>query len=817
MSPRASYRFQFHSDFTFAEAEALVPYLERLGVSHVYASPVTTAAPGSMHGYDVVDPTRVDPALGGEEGLASLSAALRARGMGLIIDIVPNHMGVAGNDNAWWNDVLQNGRDSRYAHFFDIDWRRPLLLPLLGAPLPEALENGDIALDASGGEPDLVLYGERRLPLRREDHARARAGLAADDLPALLDHQHYRLAWWRAADDELNWRRFFTINDLAGLRVEDPEVFEESHALYFRLYREGVIDGVRIDHVDGLTDPAGYCRRLRARFDSIRQAARLQDDPAYIVVEKILGPGEGLATDWGVDGTSGYDFMEDVSALLHDPAGAQPLGALWSRFSGRTRDFEEQELQARQDMLDWSFDGQFEACVAAFVALAASSQTTAGLTRGMLRRAIRRMLWVFPVYRTYGTGASAPESDAWVRENVRAKAARFSPPGEDMVVDHILAWLAGEGPGAPALAAVAVQRFQQLSAPIAAKSVEDTAFYRHGLLLSRADVGFDASRFSLSVGAFHRAMIERARDFPRSMLATATHDHKRGEDLRVRLAVLSAIPGLWRDRVERWDDMAGGDASGVVPGDRYMLLQTLYGAWPPGLAPDDRVGLGAYADRIADWQRKMLREAKLHTSWEAPQETYEEACERLSRALLDPSASPEFLADLTGFVDLTAGATLSNMLVQTGLRCMAPGMPDLYQGAELADFSLVDPDNRRPVDFAQREAALDDPDSAAPGLAGGAKIALIRDLLGRRRDNPALFARGAYQPIAVSGDRAGHVLAFRRSHGADSVRCVFALRCADALLGSPDPAPFASWWGDTALEDGTPVARLLAGSPVHVG
>jgi (1->4)-alpha-D-glucan 1-alpha-D-glucosylmutase len=817
MTPRATYRFQFHKDFTFADAEALIPYLDRLGISHVYASPVTTARSGSIHGYDVVDPTRINPELGGEDGFRSLVAALRGRNMGMIIDIVPNHMGIAGGENAWWNDVLRDGPSSRYATFFDIDWNRRLLLPLLGAPLSEALAAGDITVDASGKEPTLVLYGDQYLPIRPEDHETVRAGGGGTDMSALLERQHYRLEWWRTADDDLNWRRFFTINELAGLRIEDRQVFEATHALYFRLYGEGMIDGVRVDHVDGLTDPAGYCRLLRERLDAIDRPDGAPPGPAYIVIEKILGPGEELATDWGVDGTSGYDFMEQVSALLHHPDGERPLGALWRAFSGRQLDFHAEELAARQDMLDWAFDGQLNACVEAFEALAKSSDATASLTRGMLRRAIRRMLWVFSVYRTYGTGDDAPESDAVIRETVRERAARFTPPGEATVVDRVLSWLAGEGPGDRNLAATAVRRFQQLSAPIAAKSVEDTAFYRHGPLLSRTDVGFDAARFSMPVADFHQAMLNRVRDFPRAMLATATHDHKRGEDMRARLAVLSEIPDAARERIERWDDMAGPPAQMVDPADRYMLYQTLFGAWPAGLSGIDRAGLSDFADRVVAWQQKALREAKLRSSWEAPDEAYEAKCETLVRHLLDPSAGAAFLADMQDFVTMTAGATLANMLVQSTLRCTSPGMPDLYQGCELSDFSLVDPDNRRPVDYDLRRAQLGSPDASAPGLAGGAKLALIGKLLSLRRANPALFAEGGYEPVAVEGPRARHVLAFRRRLGSETVLCVTALHCAEALLGGDTAVPDPRWWRDTALEDGTSLAKLLDESPVFVG
>ncbi|MEG3085338.1 malto-oligosyltrehalose synthase [Sphingomonas sp. PB2P12] len=797
-TPRATYRFQFHKDFTFADAEALVPYLDDLGISHLYASPITTARSGSTHGYDVVDPTRINPELGGEPAFRSLVAALRARDMGVIIDIVPNHMGVAGGENAWWNDVLAHGEASEYARYFDIDWREKLVLPILGDPLAETLASGALKVKQVDGRYVLEAYGEHRLPVRDEDQATA----ATDDIAALIDRQHYRLASWRVANDELNWRRFFTINDLAGLRAEDPAVFEATHALYFRLYAEGLIDGVRVDHVDGLTDPAGYCRELRARLDAIERPVDAPPGPAYIVIEKILADGEPLATDWGVDGTSGYDFMAQVTALLHAPAGAEPLGKLWADISGRSADFAPEELRARQELLAWQFDAQMARCVEAFVALARSSPACDGLTTGMLHRAIERLLWVFPVYRTYGTGDAAPAADGAIRETVRERVAEFVPPGEDAVVEQILAWLAGEGPGDATLAADAVRKFQQLSAPIAAKAVEDTAFYRYGRLLSRNDVGFDAARISLDVGAFHAAMTERARDWPSAMLATATHDHKRGEDVRARLAVVSEIADLWRTRVEHWLELAAPHAEGVEPADVYMLLQTLFGAWPAKLAPTDATGLTDYAERIVAWQEKALREAKLRSSWEAPDKTYENRCHDLARTLLDPARSRAFLDDMTAFVARIAAAAEANGLAQVALRYTVPGVPDLYQGTEIADLSLVDPDNRRPVDYAELEAVL--ADEASP------KMALIARALALRREYPAVFANGSYEPIAITGTRADQAVAFSRRHDGVTVRCVIAVRCADRHIAARD------WWADTALASGETLADLLAEETVSI-
>lgn len=835
MIPRATYRLQFHKGFTFADAEALVPYLARLGISHLYASPITTARSGSMHGYDVVDPTRINPELGGEEAFRSLSVALRRQGLGIIIDIVPNHMGFAGGANAWWQDVLAKGEASRYACFFDIDWRRKLLLPLLGESLSAAIENGVIALEEEDGNFFFTAYGKNRFPVRPEDMAELASGepdtvLALYDpageagrtrLRRLLGRQHYQLASWRTANDELNWRRFFTITGLAGLRVEDRGVFEETHALYFRLYGEGLIDGVRIDHIDGLADPAAYCRRLRARFNTIERPAGAPPGPAYIIAEKILGTHERLPGDWEIDGTSGYDFMEEVAALLHEPEGEAPLTALWTEICGRDASFEAEELRARQETLAWKFEGQLRGCVDAFSALADTAREAEDITSGMLRRAIERLLWVFPVYRTYGTGTSAPDTDTEIRTAIRKRVAPLVPPGEAPVTDLILAWLAGEGPGDPAGAKEAVRRFQQLSAPIAAKAVEDKVFYRYGRLLSRNDVGFDAARFASPIADFHTASARRAAAFPHAMLATATHDHKRGEDVRTRLAVLSEVPEEWRKRVGRWQVMNRGLTADIDPADIYMLYQTLFGTWPTDLVASDAGGLAALSERIAAWQKKALREAELRSSWEAPDESYERRCLDLTKALLNPARAAGFLSDLADFVGWTEPAVQANSLVQAALRCLVPGVPDLYQGAELPDLSLVDPDNRRPVDYDLRRNLLAGEDVEASEWAR-MKFALIARLLDHRRNHPQLFANGTYEPVAVRGVRGKHILAFRRRTDEEELVCAVALRCAGALVGGKTIAPPAHWWGDTALDisadalaDGR-AAKLFADGPVFV-
>jgi (1->4)-alpha-D-glucan 1-alpha-D-glucosylmutase len=786
MIPRATYRLQLHAGFTFAEAEGVVPYLAELGISHVYASPITAAASGSTHGYDVIDPTRVNPELGGEEGLLRFVDALKAHGLGLIIDIVPNHMGVAGDENAWWMDVLANGQASEFAPVFDIDWRDKVALPVLGTPLAEGLADGVVKLAPRGDSLGVQLYGGATYPIRADDpifsadREAALADQSPEALTALLDRQHYRLIYWRAANDALNWRRFFSINELAGVRIEDPAVFERTHSLYFDLFARGLIDGVRVDHVDGLTDPAGYCRRLRGRFDAIAP-----DRHAYIVVEKILAADEPFATNWAIEGTSGYDFMRQVSEVIHDPTGQPALNRLWEDVSGRSADFEAEAVPARQDLLAWQFEGQLLACVASFRALA-EAEGRDWITAGMLRRAIERLLWVFPVYRTYATGEGAPDGDAPIREAARDAALPLMPPGEAPVLDRVLAWLAGEST-APDLLAEAVRRFQQLSAPIAAKGVEDTAFYRHGVLLSANDVGFEPGRFACSLTDFHEAMRARAEFYPHAMLATATHDHKRGEDARARLAVLSAVPEVWTDRVSGWLDLATREAESVDPADAYTLLQTLVGAWQEG---ED--GL---LDRVHDWQRKALREAKLRSSWEAPDEGYEARCHDLATLLLEGDGGVRFREEFAAFVAQISAPSLANTLAQTALHLLAPGVPDIYQGCELMDTSMVDPDNRRPVDYARRRDVLGGEESEGEA----AKLRLVAALLALRKESSAL-QEGSYEPLPVTGERAAHVVAFARTHGEKTVMCAVAVRLGAVLLGPKGVVPDPEWWGDTHVE-----------------
>ncbi|QAY77600.1 malto-oligosyltrehalose synthase [Sphingosinicella sp. BN140058] len=836
MTPRATYRIQFHKDFTFADALGLVDYFADLGISHLYASPIATARAGSTHGYDVVDPTRINPELGGEEAFRTLAAALRERGLGIILDIVPNHMAVGGSDNDWWLDVLEKGAESPYARYFDIDWAPAdpeldgkVLAPFLGGPYEEVLASGDLVLDY---EPDkrrlsVLAYGTHRFPIRRDDYPALLAEAGAERLTeavaeelkslydplrdagrerlhALLDRQLHRLAWWRVAGDEINWRRFFEITELAGLRVEDPAVFDAVHALPLRLYAEGLIDGVRVDHVDGLADPTDYCRRLRAALE-IAAASRPVDapaGPAYLVVEKILAEGERLPREWGTDGTSGYDYMNEAAALLHDPAGEAPLSAFWEELSGRPANFAVEEKAARLEILSRSFSGQLDAAVAAFHAVARSDVVTRDVSAGALRRGLTALLSVFPAYRTYGTGDGAVETDATIRASAAERAKVEIGTAEAPVIDLLVGWLAGEGPGDIALRREAVRRFQQLSAPVSAKAVEDTAFYRYGRLLSRTDVGFDPARFAATPEHFARAAVERLETFPHALLATATHDHKRGEDVRARLAVLSEVPERWIETARRW---LARVPEGIDAGDCYQMFQTLVGAWPLGSAEAD------FADRVVAWQTKALREAKLRSSWTHPDEAYEQACEAFVRELL----AGDFAAELRAFVGEIEAAGAVNGIVQAVLRCTVTGVPDCYQGTEHWDFSLVDPDNRRPVDFAARIATL-----AGDGRdwrSGALKQQAIAEALRLRREKPALFAEGRFERVAVTGARADHVFAFLRSHGSDRLLVAVPLRVGAVLHGADAPVFPAQYWSDTEVVvpggEALPAAELFEAAP----
>jgi malto-oligosyltrehalose synthase len=767
-----------------------------------------------MHGYDVIDPTRVNPELGGEEGLRRLMTALRNAGLGMIVDVVPNHM-ATGAGNAWWFDVLKHGQASRYAPYFDIDWeaddeslRGKVLLPVLGKPLREVLAAGEVTLDHDDGGP-IACYFDQRFPI---------AGDEMGDIGILLSKQHYRLAWWRVANDEINWRRFFDINELAGLRMEHEPAFEDVHALIFRLYAEGLIDGVRIDHIDGLSDPADYCRTLRRRLDALapHRPPSAPNERPYIVVEKILLRGETLPVSWETQGTSGYDFMNDVSAVQHDARGEAQLNALWEPVSGRSADFAIEEAAARRHIIARSFSAQLEPCAAAFHRVGVAEG--AEVSRAALRRSLVELLAHFPIYRTYATAGERPPRDRPFLDVAVAGAKRTCLSVDRTAIDRLSGWLAerNRNPDIATMQDRAVTQFQQLSAPIAAKAVEDTAFYRYGRLLSRNDVGFDASRFSTTAAQFHDSVLRRQARFPHAMLATATHDHKRGEDVRARLAALSEHAGEWASAVPRWIEQLAplrrreGDALLPHAGDIAILLQTIAGAWPLDQRIDDDGARKAFAARLAQWQEKALREAKLATDWAVPNENYEAAARELLMSLVTRNAIPALLHDIMTFAEKISAAGAVNGLAQTLLKLTVPGVPDIYQGTEFWDFSLVDPDNRREVDFAARATsfAASSVDGLTKGWRNGRiKQHVIARTLALRRSKPELFATGIYEPLEVRGEFADRVVAFSRRQGAD-VAITIVPRVAAELLQRNEITFRPGAWRDTVVAGVDPQARL---------
>jgi (1->4)-alpha-D-glucan 1-alpha-D-glucosylmutase len=875
---RATQRLQFHKGFTLDDAVPLVPYFASLGISHLYASPLLKARAGSMHGYDVVDPRVINPELGGEPALLRLVSVLREHGMGLILDIVSNHMAVGGADNPWWLDLLEWGRSSPYADFFDIQWHSPdpllvgqLLLPFLSGDYGVVLQAGEIPLrfDAANGAFYIEHY-QHRFPINPTTYAplleaaqhtqlnelaqrfaaldsypqayerarQARTELATlaqqpdiqraiehglkqydsqqpqgfERLHQLLERQHYRLASWRTAGDDINWRRFFDINELGGLRVERPTVFEATHGKIFELVSRGLVDGLRIDHIDGLADPRGYCRKLRRRVEGLlsQRPSATHLDHFPIFVEKILGPDEQLREDWAVDGTTGYEFMNQVSLLQHDPNGEAPLGELWSRLSQRSADFNLEVLEARNLVLHGSLAGDFESVAQALLQVARSDLMSRDLTYGAIRRALLALVVNFPIYRTYisAYGRSA-EDDRFFQQAVEGARVTLSE-ADWPVLDYLQRWLGGQPwrelpPGrARKIRRHACVRFQQLTSPVAAKSVEDTSFYRSAVLLSRNDVGFHPQHFSAPMAEFHQACMTRAETFPDNLLATATHDHKRGEDSRTRLAVLSECAVWYAEQVEHWRQLSAplkSEDVSISPGDELMLYQALLGSWP--LQMDGEAAYEAYAERVLKWQEKALREAKLQSSWSAPNEPYEGACRTFLKRLLLTPEGVALRQSVGATANRIATAGALNSLTQTLLRMTVPGVPDLYQGTEFWDFSLVDPDNRRPVDYPARVQALQQPVTLQALLAhwqdGALKQTLIARVLRLRATHSALFSRGTYLALQVLGQHAEHVLAFARVlEGQYAV--VIVPRLISELLGTAQtPLISAASWGDTRV------------------
>ncbi|MBK5529576.1 malto-oligosyltrehalose synthase [Pseudomonas sp. TH06] len=868
---RATLRLQFHKGFTLEHAVPLVPYFARLGISHIYASPLLAARAGSMHGYDVVDPTQVNPELGGEAALRRLVSTLREHGMGLILDIVSNHMAVGGSDNPWWLDLLEWGRLSPYGEFFDIQWHSPdplmegqLLLPFLGSDYGVALQEGTLKLHFNAQRGSFHVehydhhfpicpndYGEllkaddalksladrfSALSYQSDAHSLAdplkeelrqlasepsireaiQRNLATYDstteegfhkLHQLLERQSYRLASWRTAADDINWRRFFDINELGGLRVERPAVFEATHGKIFQLIAEGLVDGLRIDHIDGLADPRGYCRKLRRRVDLLAPGRHL---PIYI--EKILGAGETPRRDWAVDGTTGYEFMNQLSLLQHDPAGEYVLGDLWQRRTERPAAFIEEARLARQQILNGSLASDCESVAQALLQVARDDLMTRDLTLGAIRRALQALIVHFPVYRTYISAMGRSAQDEGFFQQAMDGARQTLGEGDWPVLDCLAAWLGGtpwrhkpRGRSRKILKHACV-RFQQLTSPAAAKAVEDTALYRSAVLLSRNDVGYNTEQFSAPLSDFHAVNQQRLEAFPDNLLATATHDHKRGEDTRARLAVLSERSHWYAEQIELWRALARpvrSDEQMPSTGDELILYQALIGSWPLDLRDDDHSGFSDYAERIWQWQQKALREAKLQSSWSAPNDAYENATQAFTQRLLTGEEGELLRAALSKTVNSIAAAGALNGLAQTLLRMTVPGVPDLYQGNEFWDFSLVDPDNRRPVDYAAREQTLQASVPVEEFLTnwrdGRIKQALIAEVLNLRAEHAELFRRGAYQALEVLGSQAHNVLAFARELEGKYAIVIVPVRCATLLENSARPQVDALRWGDTRV------------------
>jgi (1->4)-alpha-D-glucan 1-alpha-D-glucosylmutase len=667
--PRATYRVQLTPSFRFEDAAAIVDYLRDLGVSHLYASPYLQAAPGSTHGYDVVDHHRVNEELGGEDGHKALCEALAAAGLGQVLDIVPNHMAIGTPRNRWWWDVLKHGPDSRYARYFDVDWdppesklRNKVLLPVLGDHYGRVLDAGDLVVEQQGDE-HVVRYHEHVFPLTGEPR---------DDLNDWLEEQHYRLAYWRTAGRELDYRRFFDITTLIGLRVEDAEVFADTHKRILEWVHDGVLDGLRVDHPDGLRDPEGYLHLLHGATDG-----------AWIVVEKILEAGERLPDSWPVAGTTGYDFLNVVGGLFVDPAGEEPLTELYGELTGEKTDWAEVAVEKKLLVLREVLAADLIRLAHLFVQVCERHPRYRDYTRHELTDVLREVIASFPVYRTYVRPREGvvTEQDREHVEAAVADALRRRPDLDPDLVGFVRRLLLGEFPEEYEL----VERFQQLTGPVMAKGVEDTAFYTFNRLVSLNEVGGDPGRFGTSVEEFHRWCAAHAD----GLLTTSTHDTKRSEDVRARIAVLSQVPEEWGAFARRWI------RDGVVDANaQYLLLQSFVGAWPIS------------AERAVAYAEKATKEAKARTSWTDPDPEYDAAVRALVEEWLGHDA---FVADIGVLVDRIADQGRANSLAQTLLLLTAPGVPDIYQGTELWDLSLVDPDNRRPVDYEERRRSFDHP------------------------------------------------------------------------------------------------------------
>jgi (1->4)-alpha-D-glucan 1-alpha-D-glucosylmutase len=921
--PQATYRLQFNRDFTFAHATRLLPYVRDLGISHVYASPYLKARPGSTHGYDITDHNSLNPELGTAADFERFCEALHDAGMGQVLDFIPNHMGIGRADNSWWLDVLEWGRASPFADFFDINWRprQPalqgkVLLPLLGDQYGQVLERGEMKLrfddqtgsfsvwyfehrfpinprhygtilkDALGSERGAALDPETRMAFARimqtfsprageqgdedplsdvrsaaDGMKKALADLAAASpsvagclhaaaenlsgrpgqpdsfmpLHSLLEQQHYRLAFWRVAADEINYRRFFDINELAGIRMEQPAVFEETHRLIGQLIAEGKLQGLRLDHVDGLFDPAAYFAQLQHLASKCAPKADETStsqpgaQPFYVVVEKILARHEHLREDWPIAGTTGYEFINLVNGLFVDPAGERPLDRTYRRFLDRSADFDEILYACKTHVIDTILASELNGLAGELDALSERHWSTRDYTEERLRAALKEVVAGFPVYRTYiserGIAAEDRRDIDWAVSQARKTYAGPDPEILDFVHAAVTTDLADHTPayGRAEVFRFAM-RFQQYTGPVMAKSLEDTCFFRWNRLLSLNEVGGDPRQFGISTAAFHHLAQERAKRWPNALSPSATHDTKRGADVRARLNVLSELPAEWDKRVRRWASLNRFRRQRIdrtpapSSNDEYMIYQTMLGAWPtelvgatlPGAAVVDR-----FRERLQDAVLKAIREAKRRTSWSNPNAVYENACMTFVERILDGSRPNPFLEDFVAYQAKIARFGMLNGLCQCFVELTAPGVPDIYQGGELWDLSLIDPDNRRPVDFEERRHALAEvrpmlqwPAAKRSAALRGSleawkdgriKLAVIAALLDCRQRERALFARGSYQPLEFDGPQANHLVGYGRHCDGRSCFVIVGRLFASLIGDQQDVYPGASLWSDTAL------------------
>lgn len=876
-TPAATYRLQLHAGFGLDAARRVVPYLDRIGISHLYLSPIFLAQPGSEHGYDVIDHNQVNPELGGLAALYELGDALRERDMGLILDIVPNHVGV-GAQNPWWRDVLRFGEASRFAHYFDIDWEAQpqipsgtLVVPVLGKPFGRALEDAELQLDLDDGEivvryfdhvlpisprsyPELLgllpseLRNELRDPaafsalvdllddLRRADVERSEVHLTRwrdslkdepaleafvrsvfaavngtpgnpasfDRLERLLLDQHYRLKSWRVSGEEMNYRRFFDVNNLAGIRVEREDVFDEVHRLLFQLVERGIVTGVRVDHVDGLYDPAQYLQRLA---DGLAAAAAGHTaEPLPIYVEKILEGDERLDESWRVDGTTGYEFMARVDELLLNPAGRVPLDAAYRRFAGTSQRIDVQSYNARLQVAELSFAGEVNALALHLHRLAQRHRLHRDNTLASLRRALRAVIASFPVYRTYVNSSDPGQNAAYLREAVHLAREREPALSEEALgfLESVLLMEGGSDDDEQASREHFRRRFQQLSGPIMAKGVEDTTFFRYNRLISMNEVGGDPQRFGRKPEEVHAWFADRQATWPRAMSASSTHDTKRSEDVRARLQVLSEIAPEWAREVTTWQRInasrrveAAGD---VAPSSNleYYIYQTLVGTWSSAGPTDD------YRERMRTHITKAMREAKQETAWVRVNEGYEAGVLGFLDTILNPRRSRRFLRQLDGFVARIQWSGALNARVALVLKVLAPGFPDFYQGAECEALTVTDPDNRGPIDFDAIVATLSATGDTRPSLlAPTGKLWLAQRLLDLRREFEDVLLAGGYAPLRVDGDPARRIFAFEREHNGRRIGVVVP-RLAGRLVDEHGHFPAGTFTdSQVALGNGT--------------